>query len=394
MKIKPELSVRWAAQNGIFACTKISNLKVDEVGKWVSVRIVSEFEKRQIVMARPLDQNISKTAALVRCSRSAVVSIYQKCPKEGTVVNRRQGHGRPRLIDAHGERRLARVVRSNRRATVAQTAEGAGSDRKRSEYTVHGWPVWSRATVAQIAEEVNAGSDRKVSEYTVHHNLLRMGLHSRRPVRVPKLTPVHCKSTNNGHVSIRTGPRRNGRRRPGLMNHVAGRVCVHLLPGKHMAPACTMGRRRAGGGSLMLWAMFCWETLGPAIHGDVTLTRSTYLSIVTDHVHPFMETVFPDGCGLFQQDNAPCHKAEMVQEWFDEHTNQFELTWPPNSPDLNPAQHLWDVLDKQVRSMEAPPCNLEDLKDLLLTSWCQIPQHTFRGPCLDGSGLFWHQKGY
>ncbi|KAK3507481.1 hypothetical protein QTP70_026050 [Hemibagrus guttatus] len=28
--------------------------------------------------------------------------------------------------------------------------------------------------------------------------------------------------------------------------------------------------------------------------------------------------------------------------------------------------------------MEAPPPNLEDLKDLLLTSWCQIPRHTFR----------------
>ncbi|KAK3511397.1 hypothetical protein QTP70_007233 [Hemibagrus guttatus] len=125
--------------------------------------------------------------------------------------------------------------------------------------------------------------------------------------------------------------------------------------------------------------MFCRETLGPAVHVDVTLTRTTYLSTVTVYVHPFMETVFPDGCGLFQQDNAPCHKAKMVQEWFDEHKNKSEmLTWPPNSSDLNPIKHLWDVLDKQVRSMEAPPCNLEDIKDLLLTSWCQIPQHTFR----------------
>jgi len=42
-----------------------------------------------------------------------------------------------------------------------------------------------------------------------------------------------------------------------------------------------------------------------------------------------METVFPGGCGLFQQDNAPCHKAKMVQEWFEEHNNEFEvLTWP------------------------------------------------------------------
>jgi len=120
--------------------------------------------------------------------------------------------------------------------------------------------------------------------------------------------------------------------------------------------------------------------LGPAIYVDVTLTRTTYLSIAADHVHPFMETAFPGGCGLFQQENAPCHKAKMVQEWFEEHNNEFEvLTWPPNSPDLNQIEHLWDVLNKQVQSMEAPPRNLQDLKDLLLTSWCQIPQHTFRG---------------
>ncbi|KAK3566489.1 hypothetical protein QTP86_034054 [Hemibagrus guttatus] len=85
---------------------------------------------------------------------------------------------------------------------------------------------------------------------------------------------------------------------------------------------------------VMLWAMFCWETLGPAIHVDVTLTHTTCLSIVADHVHPSMETVFPDGCGLFQQDNAPCHKAKMVQEWFDEHNKFKVLTWPPNSPEL------------------------------------------------------------
>ncbi|KAK3528924.1 hypothetical protein QTP70_012853 [Hemibagrus guttatus] len=70
--------------------------------------------------------------------------------------------------------------------------------------------------------------------------------------------------------------------------------------------------------------MFYWETSGPAFHVDVTLPRITYLSIVADHVHPFMETVFPDGCGLFQQDNARCHKAKMVQEWFDKHNNEFE----------------------------------------------------------------------
>ncbi|KAI1887120.1 hypothetical protein AGOR_G00202860 [Albula goreensis] len=137
---------------------------------------LSDFDKGQIVMARRLGQSISKTAALVGCSRSAVVSTYQKWYKEGKAVNRRQGHGRPRLIDARGERRLARVVRSNRRATVAQ-----------------------------IAKKVNAGSDRKVSEHTVHRSLLRMGLRSRRPVR---------------------------------LDHVDGPVRVCRLPGEHTQQNC------------------------------------------------------------------------------------------------------------------------------------------------------------
>ncbi|KAK3569465.1 hypothetical protein QTP86_031433 [Hemibagrus guttatus] len=71
-----------------------------------------------------------------------------------------------------------------------------------------------------------------------------------------------------------------------------------------MAPGCNVGRRQAGGGSVILWAKCCLETLGPAIHVDVTFTRITYLSIVADYVHTFIETLFPDGCGLFQQDNA------------------------------------------------------------------------------------------
>jgi len=39
----------------------------------------------------------------------------------------------------------------------------------------------------------------------------------------------------------------------------------------------------------MLWAMFCWENLGPAIYVDVNLTLATYT--VADHVRPFMTMV-------------------------------------------------------------------------------------------------------
>lgn len=55
----------------------------------------------------------------------------------------------------------------------------------------------------------------------------------------------------------------------------------------------------------------------------------------------------------------------------EENNKKFEvLTWFPNSPDLSLFKYLCDVLNKQVRSMKAPHCNLQQLKNLLLTSWC------------------------
>lgn len=56
------------------------------------------------------------------------------------------------------------------------------------------WVVWSnrRGSVVQVAHKGKAGSERKGTEYTVPCNFLfLMGLHSHRPLRGQKLTPVH-----------------------------------------------------------------------------------------------------------------------------------------------------------------------------------------------------------
>ena len=74
---------------------------------------------------------------------------------------------------------------------------------------------------------------------------------------------------------------------------------------------------------------------------DVTWTCTIYLNIVADQVHPLMATI--------QQDNAPCYTANIVQEWFEAHNKKFKvLPCPPNSPDVYPIEHLWDVLEKQL----------------------------------------------
>ncbi|XP_067246844.1 serine/threonine-protein kinase pim-2-like [Chanodichthys erythropterus] len=51
---------------------------------------------------------------------------------------------------------------------------------------------------------------------------------------------------------------------------------------------------------------------------------------------------------------------------FEEDYEEFKvLPWPPSSPNLNPIEHQWDVLDQQVQSTADSPHNPQVLKDLL-----------------------------
>lgn len=93
---------------------------MSEAEKMDEFNALSDFDRGQIVMARRLGQSISKTADLVGCPRSAVVSTYQKCSKEGQPAKRRKDHGRLRLTDSRTEQRTAHVARSRRRGIVAQ----------------------------------------------------------------------------------------------------------------------------------------------------------------------------------------------------------------------------------------------------------------------------------
>ena len=133
-----------------------------------------------------------------------------------------------------------------------------------------------------------------------------------------------------------------GRSWPGLMkhifflHHVDGQMHLHHLTGDQMVPGCAVGRRQPCGVSVCnVWAMCCWEALGPAILLNILWHVPPTKALLQTMYTLSWKEVLPDGCGLFQQDNAPYHKAKMAQGWFE------VLTWPPNSQVLNPIGVFW-----------------------------------------------------
>ncbi|KAG7329195.1 hypothetical protein KOW79_007369 [Hemibagrus wyckioides] len=94
---------------------------------------------------------------------------------------------------------------------------------------------------------------------------------------------------------------------------------------------------------------------------------TTYLNVAADEVHPLVAAVFPNDSGFFQQNIAAYHTAKIVQEWFEEHDNEFSVSLASNFP-RSPIQSVG--CPRQTHLIHGG-------STLQLTLWCQIPQHTF-----------------
>ena len=130
----------------------------------------------------------------------------------------------------------------------------------------------------------------------------------------------------------------------------------------------------------MIWAYITKGQKGPLIvlhypggkGGEMTVDRyqeQVLESVLVD----FLDAVrAKKGSVIFQQDNAPAHIAKKTSRWFEEHGIE-TMFHPPNSPDLNPIEHVWHELKRRLRSLQHHPTNVEELKEAVKRIWEEIP---------------------
>ncbi len=79
-----------------------------------------------------------------------------------------------------------------------------------------------------------------------------------------------------------------------LLRHSDSRVTIWRKEHGSMDPSCLVSMVQAGvSGVMVWWGIFSWHSLGPLGPIEHRLNTTAYLSIVADHVHPFMTTVHP-----------------------------------------------------------------------------------------------------
>ena len=75
---------------------------------------------------------------------------------------------------------------------------------------------------------------------------------------------------------------------------------------------------------------------------------------------------------IFQHDNAPVHKAKRTEAWIRQQPFKL-LTWPPQSPDLNPIENMWGIVKRRIRqTYPDPPKNKDQLYQRIETIWSNL----------------------
>lgn len=119
-----------------------------------------------------------------------------------------------------------------------------------------------------------------------------------------------------------------------------------------------------------VWGCFSDIAVGTLHRIDGILDKHKFLDIMETVAEPSCRQMFPDDDYMFQQDNDPKHKSKLVQRWMQRNINTIDW-WPAQSPDLNPIENLWSILDHRCKDRQCK--NEDELFNLLHNEWQSLP---------------------
>ncbi|GFX01430.1 transposable element Tc1 transposase [Trichonephila clavipes] len=257
-------------------------------------------------------------------TQSVISRLWQRFQDDGN-ISRCYSTGRPRVTTPNEDRYIYLAVTAKRNR---------------------------RSTASNLSRQLSSGTGTTVSRQIVYRRLGHIGLYACKPVRCVPLTATHCRLrltwsrehalwtpqqwscvmfSDESRVSLQSDSRR---------------TLIWRAPGTRYHQENTIERHRYGGAG--------WLVRGGIILGSrtdlhvqsVTMTGHIYRDVILEqHVHKGLQS-----------------------------ENITRMDWPAYSPDLNPIEHVWDMLDRRIAARQPPPTCLPELRRALLDEWCNIPQ--------------------
>jgi transposase len=133
-----------------------------------------------------------------------------------------------------------------------------------------------------------------------------------------------------------------------------------------------------GGDSVIVWGCISHDckldlvTIQSNLTGD-QYTRDVLQPVVVPHFDNHSLATRP----VYMDDNARPHRSRAVTAYLQSEAVT-SVPWPAMSPDLNPIEHIWDMLGRRIQAREPPVQNIRHLEAELHREWQQLSQQDIR----------------
>jgi transposase len=239
-------------------------------------------------------------------------------------------------------------------------------------------------TAVEATKEANQLLERPVSVYTVRRRLKEAGLIAKKVVKRPALKREHIKGRLEFVKKYKEWTEDDWARVVWSDECKVNRICSDGLryvwddnPGR-ITTRSVQGTVKFGGGSVCVWSCMSWDGPGYIAMIDETLDSQLYIQILQEELQMSIEEWGMAKEELvFQHDNDPKHTAKVTKAYLNSvNITEAEgtlLFWPAQSPDLNPIEHMWTHLKRQLAKYPTRPKSVKELWQRISVEWYKIP---------------------
>ena len=254
-------------------------------------------------------------------------------------MDRQEGSGRPRITTERTDRHILIIAKSNRFMHANEIRNAVGCTRL-SDNTI----------IRRIKESGEFGFYRTVKKcYVSETNRLKRKAFAKKYINMPVEFWRRVVFTDESPFTFRNHNRR---------------MVIRTKEERNKAFAMTGTVKHDK--KINVWGGFCAHGVGRFHRIVGTMDKEMFKQILVHQVRPTLWSLFPDGNFIFQQDNDPKHTSRVCKDYV-ARARWEVLDWPSQSPDLNPIENLWAILDAKLR--ERRPQNEEELYQTLKEGW-------------------------